>query len=379
MEQSTIKLSKKVKNDLKKQMNHPGETYETVITRLLKITQEDDMLSKQIIKNIEANPDVSFDELYKKLTKIYDQFSLTGEEWSVGEEAIKTYIKKHGAIRRIRKEYPDDSELFEATFGIEPKGKVEVLEGPMVIYFRLYNIEDYARIYANYTPKAEATPEDIEKASKSGGCVARTPVNPEILRGSIILENVQSGRPADHPRAKEVFKHEGQHALNNLFKERSWKKSDFSEMTNAKTDEEKKEALTNCLLRDRRPDEAKLKDELLAFFKGAGSDPLWIWESLIKSEKNGGLYDYYSKRKDAAKSFLFNFILLKENDRSLFEEIYEKVYKTKFHNLITKSMDAFQLLRDRGLSLEQTIALLTHEPLRRWEVVAKRIESKKSQ
>lgn len=53
MEQSTIKLSKKIKNDLRKQMNHPRETYETVITRLLKITQEDDILSKTTIKNIE--------------------------------------------------------------------------------------------------------------------------------------------------------------------------------------------------------------------------------------------------------------------------------------------------------------------------------------
>lgn len=53
MEQSTIKLSKKIKNDLKKQMNHPKETYETVIARLLKMTQEDDVLSKTTIKNIE--------------------------------------------------------------------------------------------------------------------------------------------------------------------------------------------------------------------------------------------------------------------------------------------------------------------------------------
>ncbi len=34
-------------------MNHPRETYETVIARLLKNTQEDDVLSKAIIKNIE--------------------------------------------------------------------------------------------------------------------------------------------------------------------------------------------------------------------------------------------------------------------------------------------------------------------------------------
>jgi predicted transcriptional regulator len=53
LEQSTIKLSKKLKNDLKKQMNHPRETYETVIARLLKITQEDDVLNQTVIKNIE--------------------------------------------------------------------------------------------------------------------------------------------------------------------------------------------------------------------------------------------------------------------------------------------------------------------------------------
>ncbi|WP_157928333.1 hypothetical protein [Candidatus Nitrosotalea okcheonensis] len=53
MEQSTIKLSKKLKNDLRKQMNHPGETYEMVIARLLKITQEGDVLSDEVIRNIE--------------------------------------------------------------------------------------------------------------------------------------------------------------------------------------------------------------------------------------------------------------------------------------------------------------------------------------
>ena len=53
MEQSTIKLSKKLKNELKKQMSHPRETYETVIARLLKNIQEDEVLSEEIIKNIE--------------------------------------------------------------------------------------------------------------------------------------------------------------------------------------------------------------------------------------------------------------------------------------------------------------------------------------
>lgn len=52
MEQSTVRLSKRLKNDLKKQMNHPGETYEMVIARLLKNSQEDDGLSDEVIRNI---------------------------------------------------------------------------------------------------------------------------------------------------------------------------------------------------------------------------------------------------------------------------------------------------------------------------------------
>lgn len=53
MEQSTIKLSKKTKNELKKQMYYSGETYESVIKRLLESVEQDDFLSPQVIKNIE--------------------------------------------------------------------------------------------------------------------------------------------------------------------------------------------------------------------------------------------------------------------------------------------------------------------------------------
>ncbi len=54
MEQSTIKLSKKIKKDLEKQKNHSKETYQDVITRLLQHYKEDeDYLSPQDIKDIE--------------------------------------------------------------------------------------------------------------------------------------------------------------------------------------------------------------------------------------------------------------------------------------------------------------------------------------
>ena len=74
MEQSTIKISKKFKKELKKQMNHPGETYESVIARLLKTNQQDDKLSDEVIKNIEegiadikANREYTSEQVKKRL------------------------------------------------------------------------------------------------------------------------------------------------------------------------------------------------------------------------------------------------------------------------------------------------------------------------
>lgn len=53
MSSTTLKISHKTKNFLEKEKNHPKETLESVIIRLLKATHEDDNLSAQTIKNIE--------------------------------------------------------------------------------------------------------------------------------------------------------------------------------------------------------------------------------------------------------------------------------------------------------------------------------------
>ena len=53
MEQSTIRLSKETKDSLAKKKNHPGETYEQVIARLLRFTEQDDILSDEAVRNIE--------------------------------------------------------------------------------------------------------------------------------------------------------------------------------------------------------------------------------------------------------------------------------------------------------------------------------------
>ena len=53
MNSTTLKISHKIKSILEKEKNHPKETLESVIARLLKNAREDGKLSAQTIKNIE--------------------------------------------------------------------------------------------------------------------------------------------------------------------------------------------------------------------------------------------------------------------------------------------------------------------------------------
>ena len=49
---ATIKISKKTKSRLEKQKNHPGETYDAVLVRILEYISQDDNLCPKTIKSI---------------------------------------------------------------------------------------------------------------------------------------------------------------------------------------------------------------------------------------------------------------------------------------------------------------------------------------
>lgn len=50
---TSIQIEKEIKARLDKLKNHPRETYNEILVRLLKIAQDDDILSPAVIKNIE--------------------------------------------------------------------------------------------------------------------------------------------------------------------------------------------------------------------------------------------------------------------------------------------------------------------------------------
>ena len=53
MSSTTIKISRRTKSGLEKQKTHPGDTYESVISRMLDYVSQDDNLNAQAIKDME--------------------------------------------------------------------------------------------------------------------------------------------------------------------------------------------------------------------------------------------------------------------------------------------------------------------------------------
>lgn len=348
------------------------------------------VIQTELIKFIRRDPDASLGMLYEYVRDSAPKYGLTEEQKEIAKKILAEYTHKHEAVRAIRKEHPDDRELYQILFGAAPKGKIEIIEGPMTLYFRCHDVEDYARIRQHiFNPDQEPTRQDIEKADTSGGVSIDFAPTPE-LRGTIIAENAK-GRLLDHFTVP-VLRHEEQHAIKRLFAEQYevaclWEALEVIKQTG------KVENRANILrlftkryLRRAREygGEERAKDEILAYFKGGNKQPSEILETLILSEEKGGLYDYFAERKEGFKEIVLNALKMENPSKKISDEelkIIDKsmgeVFGSEYRALLKDGIDAFVILREHGYSTEEAKNFLIMEPLRKWgKTVARALKAK---
>ena len=100
---------------------------------------------EQLINVIRDNPDINWPELYGKALDLLTKYGANMQEDKV-REILSRYHWRHLAVKEAREKFPDDDKLFEAIFGRPSRGKIEVMEGPVTLYFRCHNTNDYALI-----------------------------------------------------------------------------------------------------------------------------------------------------------------------------------------------------------------------------------------
>ncbi len=146
---------------------------------------------------INKNPDFAYEDFLSELTDFAEEYRFTQEQIDFFNKGFSDYQKKHEAVEKYIAMYPDYSNLFQACFGKKPKGKIIVEKGPMTLFFRCFDIDDYVYIFSFYKTNGDENKisnDDVKKASCSGGCAIDEAKIPE-LSGVITAENVRANDP----------------------------------------------------------------------------------------------------------------------------------------------------------------------------------------
>ncbi|MDP2598437.1 MAG: hypothetical protein Q8P49_01250 [Candidatus Liptonbacteria bacterium] len=372
-------------------------------------------LQVELSERLSKKPDMDREQLLNIIGLFAHLFGFTLKQVRIAEGMIDDYIRRHTAIREVRKQFPSDDALFKELFGRDPHGKIEVVESPASLYFRCFDAEDYALIFSQkFLVRADVNKEDVVAANMSGG-VSIPGANKPGLEGAIIAENTASLMESENTSVKFLWKlaslqkpgfekkvdeaalksldmiknitrasskithaHENRHAVNNLFK-KLWSDSRFL-MTWSQIYEkpDQKNALVDYVrgIREENSDD-RIKDEILAFLY-SGTDPESIFSILTREKEKGGLYDFLSFYRTAYLETLKK-KLGGDIDDSFLRAAIEKVFVDEHRKLIKDGIDAFVKLEQNGYSKEGVVAALVNEPLTKWKKVANRLLQKSKQ
>jgi len=330
-------------------------------------------LQEQIIDIMRKNPDASMETIYNVALDIGSNFGMSEDQKKLTHSIIKTYTEKHQKIREVRREFTDDRELFRALFGRLPMGKLEVIEGPITLYFRLQNIKDYAFLRSNaFLQNRNPEPKEIRSAQMSGGVALRETLVPGLDWVAIVEKSSSSISGRDFKPKKpieRVYWHEEQHAIKRLFAtQRRWQATWVS-LENAKNDQERQEALKNHLRIRRLQAEEYARDEILAYFKIG--ELKYTYENLLEE---GGLYNYFTDDEEDLKTRLKK--VLAGYPQSLIDGLVKKVWVDEYRQTLKDAINSLEELENIGYSKDQAISVLIHEPLGRWKKVINRLLKK---
>lgn len=376
------KLSIKEGNEIKKQR------FTEFKEQLAKQKEGIAELQIKLEKQIRENPDVSVTDLLKTVGQKAPEHRLSTRQIGIFLNVFCDYREKHRAVELYREQYKDDKQLFEACFGHSPKGKIEIIKGPMTLYFRCHNEEDYALIYSQKFGLDEKIEEhDIQKANMSGGFHISSANIPK-LKGIITAEN-SKGHLFDE-RAREVFIHEEQHAIKELFEEGKFRGNYFSLFAIEDFSKEESQKALEDYLRDRKDTFGeRAKDEILAYLKGERMSPNEILNTLLRKKEKGGLYDYYKewyeKYGEEEKNKIIERLkerktltrikkILGQGPDKFIDKTMNKILVREYHQDISRAMIVIRRLQGRGFSNEKIIKLLITEPLGDWLKVVRRLK-----
>lgn len=348
-------------------------------------------IQTNLIAEIKKSPDTPISELYDKFVKEASPFGINYNQKDLALRGLRAYSEKRQRIKELKDKYQNVDSLFEGLFGTKPVGKIELKEGPINLYFKCYNFEDYCQVYYCQDQKILAELSNInsgafykEQANLSGGVNISKPgpVSDPELKGVIIAEN--SHYENTEKRSQDIFDHEEQHSINKLFEEKFQERNVIDRLREAKSDRDLKLALINLIAYRREYVADRMgKDELLAYSKAGAKNTRRI-KKILTDRSVYALYDYQAplvslfpvKTDDENSGKMIEAVTMIDSEYSDLHlgSLRQQYFVDKYENILRKGLESMKKMQKMGYSNDEAIALLTHEPLEKWPKVVGRLK-----
>ncbi|MEK7580135.1 MAG: hypothetical protein AAB465_00770 [Patescibacteria group bacterium] len=339
------------------------------------------LMQDLLISFIRQNPDVPLEELSQKLEKMGANLNLADWQIEIGRKILTEYDRRHSLIQELKKQYPDERELFYFLFGWKPEGKIEVIDGPITLTIICHEFNDFIRLCSTggeYGSAVGLSEDDVKKFGKFYGYHLGRLEEPysELVN---IVNKSKSGLSPD--QEENIVVHEEQHAIYNLFSEFSIKELYCLSLDKKLSSEENLNRIETFLYGNLLFSEDDATDEILAYLKKVGQKkPKNVFKILTEPEETGGGYDFCGRkaRQDIIESCCDE-IKEKLGEEKLkglkpeIEKMVEKIFVTEYQKHIQDGIKSFMLLKDLNFSDEETIAFLSIELLSRWPKVVNRL------
>jgi len=305
-------------------------------------------------------------------------------------ETLSDFVTERDGRPRI-----DAAALFEAAFFEKPKGKIEIIVGPLTLHFRCYHSDDFRQMMKiSMILGAEKPTEDILSVTKTESQVGYgasikncllTGLDGKItaenldklteekkkkgLVGEKLSESVREG-------SAEIFRHEEQHAVQD-FLQTMQEFLQREEGTSARylngllffaeSEEDKKTAWRLYLKDTCKIMDARAKDEILAYLiqEAPSGNSAHVLEFLKKAIGRGRAYDYF---KYMAPPFEKQLETAFGKERAP-KELLAQIFGDDFEKRVNEAVAAVDALLGGDYSEASRIRaknLLSTVPLRRW-------------
>lgn len=306
--------------------------------------------------------------LYALIEEYATRLHFTDAQVAVCKDTVKRAVQQSKNIHALRQKYPSDQKLFAWCFGREPRGEVQVVQGPITLYFRCADVEDYAYVHAGFDRNETVTPEQLRRAMLSGGIAISTSCGlPTLAINALTLENNGKKSPFIGEPVSWIYDHEELHAYQMLFRETEM--NVMYRPTPPRSPENAQEVINSLyrsirVLRELHAD-ARAKQEILCFLR-VGNEIRDIKNYLLRKGPDA-LYDYFVDLKKSMRRSVGQ--LMPMSMERIMKEIFDKQYVQHLDH----ALHAVDTLLKQGYTTEIVIELLMPEPLGKWRAFVRRL------